>query len=309
MKVLVAEPLAPFLRRAAIPPELEVELLPEDGPLPEGEYAAVVPLLTRHLGAPELDRLRGLRVVANFAVGYDNVDVAAARARGIAVTNTPGVLTEATAELTWALILAAARRLAEGEALVRGGDWSGWGPTQLLGMGLSGKVLGLLGAGRIARAVARRAPAFGLRLRYWNRTRRPEWEAEAGVEWRELGALLAESDVISLHLALSAATERIVGADALARLKPGAILINTARGGLVDEAALVAALRSGRLRAVGLDVYAAEPVVPAGLRDLPNVVLLPHIGSATEEARQGMWELAWGNVVAVLGGREPLTPV
>lgn len=309
MKVLVAEPLAPFLRRAAVPPEIEVELLPEDVPLPEGEYAAVVPLLTRHLGAAELDRLRGLRVVANFAVGYDNVDTAAARARGIAVTNTPGVLTEATAELTWALILAAARRLPEGEALARGGEWTGWGPTQLLGVGLNGKVLGLLGAGRIARAVARRAPAFGLRVRYWSRTRLPEWETESGVDWSALDALLAESDVISLHLALSPATERIIGRDALARTKPGAILINTARGGLVDEAALEAALRSGRLRAAGLDVYAAEPLVPPGLRALPNVVLLPHIGSATEEARQGMWDVAWGNVVAVLGGREPLTPV
>ncbi len=309
MKVLVAAPLAPFLRRAVIPPEKEVELLPEGAPLPEGEYAGVVPLLTCRLGEAELARLRGLRVVANFAVGYDNVDVAAARARGIAVSNTPGVLTEATAELTWALILAAARRLPEGEALVRGGAWHGWGPTQLLGMGLGGKVLGLLGAGRIARAVARRAPAFGMTVHYWSRTRRPEWEADAGVEWRELHSLLAESDVVSLHLALSAETARIIGADALARMKPGAVLVNSARGGLVDEPALVAALRSGRLRAAGLDVYAGEPLVPEALRELPNVVLLPHIGSATEEARQGMWDLAWGNVVAVLSGERPLTPV
>ncbi len=309
MKVLVAAPLEPFLRRAVIPPEIEVELLPEGAPLPDGEYAAVVSLLTRRLGEAELARLRGLRIVANFAVGYDNVDVAAARARGIAVSNTPGVLTESTAELTWALILAAARRLPEGLALVRGGGWNGWGPTQLLGMGLNGRVLGLLGAGRIARAVARRAPAFGMVVRYWSRTRRPEWEAEAGVEWRGLDSLLAEADVVSLHLALSAETERIIDAGALAGMKAGAVLVNTARGGLVDEAALVEALRTGRLRAAGLDVYAAEPAVPAALRELPNVVLLPHIGSATEEARQGMWDIAWGNVVAVLAGGRALTPV
>ncbi len=309
MKVLVAAPLEPFLRRAVIPPEIEVELLPESAPLPEGEYAAVVPLLTRRLGEAELARLRGLRIVANFAVGYDNVDVAAARARGIAVSNTPGVLTEATAELTWALILAAARRLPEGVELVRGGRWTGWGPTQLLGMGLNGRVLGLLGAGRIARAVARRAPAFGMGVRYWSRTRRSEWEAEAGVEWRELDRLLAEADVVSLHLALSAETERIIDAEALAGMKAGAVLVNTARGGLVDEAALVEALRTGRLRAAGLDVYAGEPAVPAALCALPKVVLLPHIGSATEEARQGMWDIAWGNVRAVLAGGRALTPV
>jgi len=309
MKVLVAAPLEPFLRRTVVPPGIEVELLAEGAALPEGEYVGIVPLLTRRLGEAELGRLPGLRIVANFAVGFDNVDVAAARARGIAVSNTPGVLTEATAELTWALILAAARRVPEGEALVRGGEWTGWAPTQLLAMGLGGKVLGLLGAGRIAQAVARRAPAFGLRVRYWSRTRRPAWEAECGVEWRALAALLAEADVLSLHLALSPETERIIGREALARMKAGAVLVNTARGGLVDEEALVAALRSGRLRAAGLDVYAAEPLVPPGLRELPNVVLLPHLGSATEEARQGMWDLAWQNLLRVLSGGEPLTPV
>ncbi len=309
MRVLVAEPLAPFLRRATIPSDIEVELLPERAPLPVGDYVAVVPLLTRRLGPEELARLPALRVIANFAVGYDNVDVPAARARGIAVTNTPGVLTEATAELTWALILAAARRLPEGETLVRDGEWTGWGPTQLLGMGLGGKVLGLLGAGRIARAVARRAPGFGMRVRYWSRTRRREWEAESGAEWRALDELLSEADVLSLHLVLCAETERIIGPEALARMKPGAILVNTARGGLVDESALASALRAGALRAAGLDVYAAEPGVPAALRQLPNVVLLPHVGSATEEARQGMWDVAWQNVLAVLSGAEPLTPV
>lgn len=309
MRVLVAEPLAPFLRREIVPPEIQVLLLPERDPVPRGDYGALVALLTRRIGAQELDRLPQLRLVANFAVGYDNVDVPEARRRGVAVTNTPGVLTEATAELTWALILATARRLPEGEALARSGEWDGWGPTQLLGIGLEGKHLGLLGAGRIARAVARRAPAFGMRVAYWSRTRRYEWEAAAGVEWRELNALLAEADVLSLHLALGPGSERIIDEAALERVKPGAVLVNTARGGLVDENALIAALESGRLRAAGLDVYAAEPTIPARLRALPNVVLLPHVGSATEEARQGMWDVAWGNVLRLVRGEELLTPV
>ncbi len=309
MRVLVAEPLEPFLRRALLPPQVDIELLPEDAELPRGDYVAIVPLLTRRLGAAELDRLPRLRVVANFAVGYDNVDIAAAHARGVAVTNTPGVLTEATADLTWALILAAARRLPEGEALVRAGGWSGWGPTQLLGMGLTGKVLGLLGAGRIAQAVARRAGGFGVGVAYWSRTRREAWEREVGATWLPRDELLAASDVLSLHLALTPETAGIVGRETLARMKPGAVLVNTARGGLVDEEALVIALESGRLRAAALDVYALEPRVPERLRALPNVVLLPHIGSATEEARQGMWDVAWNNVLAVLGGEGPLTPV
>ncbi len=309
MKVLVAGPLEPFLRRTDVPPEIEVELLPEGAPISAGDAVAIVAMLTRHLGAAELDRLPGLRVIANFAVGYDNVDVEEARRRGITVTNTPGVLTEATAELTWALILAVTRRLPEGEALARGGAWTGWAPTQLLGVGLGGRVLGLLGAGRIARSVARRAPAFGMRIAYWSRTRRSEWEAESGAEWRELDELLAVADVLSLHLSLGPGSERIIDERALRRMKPGAVLVNTARGGLVDEAALVTALEGGWIRGAGLDVYAHEPTIPAALRVLPNVVLLPHVGSATEEARQGMWDLAWENVVRVIGGEAARTPV
>ena len=309
MKVLVAGPLEPFLRRAQVPPDIEIELLPEAAELPAGDYVAIVPMLTRRLGAAELDRLPRLRVIANFAVGYDNVDMAAAQERGVAVTNTPGVLTEATAELTWALILAAARRLPEGGALARSGAWQGWGPTQLLGMGLTGKVLGLLGAGRIAQAVARRAPGFGMRVAYWSRTRREGWERESGAIYMTRDQLYAASDVLSLHLALTPETRSMIGPDALGRMKAGCVLVNTARGGLLDEDALVAALESGRLRAAGLDVYAAEPAVSERLRALANVVLLPHIGSATEEARQGMWDLAWSNVLAVLRGSAPLTAV
>lgn len=303
--VLVAEPLAPFVERTEVPEDIRVELLPEDAPVPEGDYVGIIPLLTRRLGAAEFDRLPRLRVVANYAVGYDNIDVREAARRGIAVGNTPGVLTVATAELAWALILAAARRVGEGERLVRAGKWVGWRPTQLLGMGLDGKTLGIVGAGRIGREVARRAAAFGMRTIYWSRTRRPDWEAEGGVEYRALDDLLAEADVISLHVAHTRETDRLIDARALALMKPTAILVNTARGGVVDEEALIEALESGRIRAAGLDVYAREPEVPERLRALPNAVLLPHLGSATEETRLAMWRLAFGNLVNGVRG-EPL---
>jgi glyoxylate reductase len=309
MRVLVAASLESFLRRQAVPADLEVRLLPDDEPLPAGDWVGVLPILRRRFAAPEFDRLPGLRIVANCAVGYDNVDVAEASRRGIAVTNTPDVLTAATAELTWALILATARRVGEGERLVRSGNWTGWEPTQLLGRGLAGGILGVVGAGRIGREVARRAPAFDMRVVYWDRERLPGWEVESGAEWRALNALLGEADVVTLHLPMSAATARLIDAGALARMKPTAILVNTARGGLVDEEALVAALESGRIRGAGLDVYAAEPRVPERLRARDNAVLLPHLGSATDATRQAMFDLAWGNLLRGIRGEPLLTPV
>jgi glyoxylate reductase len=309
MRVLIAEPLAPFLEQRPFPDDLEPELLPENAAVPAGNYVGILPLLTRKLGVGEFDRLPSLRVVANYAVGYDNIDVAAAHARGIGVSNTPGVLTVATAELTWALILAAARRLSEGESLARGGAWTGWTPTQLIGMGLDGKVLGLIGAGRIGQEVARRAPGFGMSVIYWSRTRRAEWERASNVVWRELDQLLAEADVVSLHVPHTSRTDRLLDARAMACMKPTSILINTARGGIVDEAALIEALATGRLRAAGLDVYAAEPQIPQQLRELPNTVLLPHLGSATEEARWAMWRVAAENLVRGARGEPLLTPV
>lgn len=308
-RVLVSSQLEPFLADESVPPDVSVDLFSGGAPLPAGDYVGVLPLVSNAIGSAQLERLPALRVIANYGVGYDNIDVAAARRRGIAVSNTPEVLTEATAELTWALILAAARRLAEGEALARSGQWTGWTPTQLLGMSLGGKVLGIVGAGRIGREVGRRATAFGMRVVYWSRIRRQEWEREIGAERLDLADVLAAADVVSLHLALRAETERFIDARALERMKPGSILVNTARGGVVDEAALIGALESGHLRAAGLDVYAAEPHIPARLRALDNVVLLPHLGSATAEARHGMWKLAWENLLRGVR-REPLvTPV
>jgi glyoxylate reductase len=266
-------------------------------------------VLTRRIGAAELDRLPSLRVVANMAVGYDNVDVDAARARGVRVTNTPDVLTGATAELTWALILAVARRVGEGERLVRSGRWSGWEPTQLLGTGLDGRILGIAGAGRIGREVGRRAAAFGMGLAYWGRTRRPEWERETGAEWvPSLADLAAHADILSIHVASTPETRPLVDGALLDRMKAGGVLINTSRGDVVDEEALVERLESGRIRA-GLDVFATEPTVPDRLKGLDSVVLLPHLGSATRQTRQAMFDLAWANMLRCVRGDDPLTPV
>jgi glyoxylate reductase len=256
-----------------------------------------------------------LRVVANFAVGYDNVDLEACRERDITVTNTPDVLTNATAELTVALMLAAARRLGEAERLVRADRWKGWDPAALLGRELSHSTIGIVGLGRIGGRVAELLQGFGPgagrgpSLLYWSRTARPEVESRLGLERLDLDELVGRADIVTIHLPLGPETRHIVDAHLLERFRPGAILVNTARGGLVDTAALVAALRSGRLAAAALDVYEHEPAVDPELLELENVVLLPHIGSATARARDAMAGLVAENVSAVLAGEPPPTPV
>ncbi len=279
--------------------------------LPErDEVDAIIPLVSQAVGEAEMAGLPALRVVANYGVGYDNIDLAAAARRGVVVTNTPDVLTDATADLTLALLLAATRRLREGLDLARSGEWDGWHPTQLLGMGLQGRILGILGAGRIGVATARRAAAFGMEVAYWSRSRAAAMETEAGGRRIErLEALLAEADVVSVHLPLTPETGDLLDAGRLAAMRPGAILVNTARGALVDQDALAESLRSGHLAAAGLDVFENEPDIPATLRELPNCIVLPHLGSATREARQAMWDLAAANASAVLAGEEPLTRV
>ncbi len=247
-----------------------------------------------------------LRIVANVAVGYNNVDLEAAARRGIWVTNTPDVLTEATADLAWALILAVTRRVVEGDRMVREGRFHGWRPDLLLGRGLQGRTLGLLGYGRIGRAVARRGRAFGMTVLFHD----PGVLAgEAGDRQVGLDALLAGSDVLSIHCPLTPSTRGLLGRERLRAMRPGAFLVNTARGPVVDEGALVEALESGHLAGAGLDVYEREPEVHPGLLDRQDVVLLPHAGSATVETRSRMVELAAENVVAVLEGRPPRTPV
>jgi glyoxylate reductase len=247
-----------------------------------------------------------LQVVANFGVGYDNIDLEAARARGVRVTNTPGVLTGATAELAVALMLAAARRIAQADAIVRSGEWAQSGTNGLLGRELAGATVGLVGFGRIARRVAELLRGFEVRLVVSSRS---SGAPSPGVERLELLDLLGASDFVSVHVPLAPETRHLIDANALAAMKRGAILVNTSRGAVVDTKALIHALRSGHLAAAGLDVYEDEPNVPAELRELRNTVLLPHVGSATAATRDAMARLCSENVIAVLDGRDPPAPV
>lgn len=288
---------------------LDVTWVRSDEPTPEGEFVGAVPLLSRWMGGTEFKRLPKLRVVANCAVGYNNVDLVAAEMRRIVVTNTPDVLTAATADLTWALILACARRLLAGVDMVKTGNWTGWHPQMLLGLELEGATLGIVGAGRIGQAVGKRALGFGMRITYASRTPKPEFERATGATRLELRPLLRESDVVTLHVPKTPETQGMINADALAAMKPGAILVNTSRGDLVREDAVAAALEEGRLGAAGLDVFAEEPDIHPRLRAAPRTVLLPHIGSATLPTRRKMAETAVANVHAVLAGAPPLTPV
>ena len=306
--VLIAAELKSLLDPAELQ-GLDVTWIPSDQPTPKGDYVAIVPLLSRWVGGTEFKNLPLLKIVANCAAGYDNVDVVAAELRGVIVTNTPDVLTDATADLTWALILACARRVVEGVELIRSGSWTGWHPEQLLGVELRGKTLGIFGAGRIGQAVGRRAAGFGMQLLYASRTPKPDFERETGATRVELGPILRDSDVVTLHTPSTPETKGMINAETLARMRPGAILINTARGDLVREAALAVALEEGRLGAAGLDVYADEPAIHPRLRAAPRTVLLPHIGSATHETRRRMAAIAVANVRAVLAGQPPLTPV
>lgn len=283
-------------------------------PLPSSDIAAqlagtqaLICQLTEKITSEVIDAGVDLRVIANVAVGYDNIDAAAAKARGIVITNTPDVLTEATAEFTWGLILAAARRIVEGDRLVRRGAWRGWALDFMLGTELRGKQLGMIGAGRIGRAVAARAPAFGMTVR-WGRS-----ASQAGrslpPDTLSFDELFVTSDVISLHVPGGASTRHLIDRKALARMKRSAILVNTSRGSVVDEDALVWALRERLIAAAALDVYEREPSIHEGLLGFENVVLAPHLGSATSETRTAMAQLAVDNVIAVLDGRPAITPV
>jgi glyoxylate reductase len=290
----------------------EVDLYTGEAAIPADELRAriagkdaLVCLLTETVDRSVIDAAPALKAIANVAVGYNNIDVAYARSRGIVVTNTPDVLTESVADFTWALILAITRRLSEGERLVRRGEWKGWALDLLLGMELRGKQLGLIGVGRIGRAVAARAGAFGMRVAY---TARREMDL-AGAEAMPLDRLLLTSDVISLHVPLTPETRHLIDKRALTRMKRSAFLINTARGPVVDEAALAWALQHHLLAGAALDVYEDEPVIHPGLLSLENVLLVPHLGSGTTETRTAMADLAIDNVLAVLAGRPPLTPV
>jgi glyoxylate reductase len=247
-----------------------------------------------------------LKVVANFAVGFNNIDVTAATRRRIPVTNTPGVLTDTTADMAWALLLTAARRVAEGDRFVRTRAWQGWGPLQYMGSDVTGATLGIIGLGRIGQAVVRRARGFDMNVIYWNRTRlSSDQEEELGVSYAEMDEVLRRSDFVSLHVALNDETTHLIGAEQLALMKPTACIINTARGPVIDEKALVSALQQGTIGAAGLDVYEREPELEPGLYDLENAVLAPHLGSATIGTRTKMGNMAAENCLAGCRGERP----
>jgi glyoxylate reductase len=307
----VEKPRAFITRRLALAPSsvlgagIEIDQYDSESALPRDELlrrvhdaSALLPILGDRVDKELLDAAPRLRIVANHAVGYDNVDVPACTARGVWVTNTPDVLTDATADLAWALILALARRLREGERMLRAGEFRGWAPTMLLGRELRDRTLGILGYGRIGRAVARRAEGFGMRVLFTTRG--------GGVPFDEL---LQDSDVLSIHCPLNAQTRHLIGPSELLRMKRGALLINTARGPIVDEAALVAALESGHLGGAALDVFENEPTVHPGLIGRDDVVLLPHLGSATQETRERMARIALEQIERVMRGERPTTAV
>jgi len=298
----------------AIQRECRVRFWDEDRPIPRERLLAmaagvdgIVCLLSDPMGS-EVMAAAGpkLKVIATMAVGVDNIEVAEATRRGIVVGNTPGVLTEATADLTWALILSLGRRIVEGDRLVRSGQWTGWGPTQLVGADYVGKTIGIVGLGRIGKAVARRARGFGMEVIYFNRGRLAATE-EAAIPARHvpLEELIRQSDFISLHCPLNRESHHLISRERIERMKPTAYLINVARGPVVDEAALVEALKAGRIAGAALDVYEREPELAPGLRDLPNAVLAPHLGSASIETRNRMAEMTARNLFAGLRGEVP----
>jgi glyoxylate reductase len=297
---------------ARLEAECDVDLYTGGAAIPRAELIervrgkqALMCLLTDRVDAELLDAAPDLKIVANIAVGYNNIDVPACRDRGIVVTNTPDVLTNACADFTWALILGITRRLGEGERELRRGDWKGWALDHLLGMELRGKQLGIVGVGRIGRAVAEKAPAFGMTVAY--AAHKPI--DVAGAVQMPLDRLLATADVVSLHCPLTPETRHLIDRKALTKMKRSAYLINTARGPVVDEEALAWALEERLIAGAALDVYEDEPHVQRGLLGLDNVLLIPHLASATKETRTAMADLAASNILAVLSGSPPVTPV
>jgi glyoxylate reductase len=271
--------------------------------LREVNYQALLTTLSDKVNDELLDAARELKIVANFAVGYDNIDLPTCTKRKVLVSNTPGVLSEATADQAITLMLAVARRVVEGHTLVANNEWQGWAPLQLLGQDITGKTLGIIGMGRIGGEVAKRAKGFDMKVLYFNRKRDLEAESKLDVHYTDLQTLLKESDVISIHCPYTKETHHLIDEKELGQMRPNAILVNTARGPIVREVALVKALQEKRIWGAGLDVFEFEPEVTGELKTMPNVVLAPHLGSATEGTRDAMITLAAGAIIAVLNGK------
>jgi glyoxylate reductase len=302
---LLPDPIMTIVRERFHLVQEPLKTLPGASALREGlcQADAAIVTLGDRIDAETIRAATRLKILTNYAVGYNNIDLAAARERNLIVTNTPDVLTDATADLTWALLLATARRVVEGDALVRSGQWTGWSPTQLLGAEVSGKTLGIIGMGRIGQAVAHRSVGFRMLVRYHTRQSMATSSLPHEWEYRSLQDLFAEADVVTIHVPLTPATHHLIGARELAWMRPTAFLINTARGPIVDEAALADGLKTGMLAGAGLDVYEREPAIHPALAQLKQVVLLPHLGSATLHARVQMGMRCLENIQAVLAGR------
>ncbi len=276
---------------------LEKEIIEADG---------LISLITDTIDETLMEQAKNLKIVANYAVGFDNIDVKAASKKGICVTNTPDVLTNATADLTWALILATARRIVEAERFVRNGMWKAWTPTLMVGKDVQGATLGIVGLGRIGQAVAKRAKGFSMKVLYYDQKRNPEAEERLEISFHPLSELMSESDFVSIHVPLNKQTHHLIGKEEMKEMKEDAILINTSRGSVVDEEALVSALADGWIGGAGLDVFEEEPLpMNSKLLQMINVVLLPHIGSASREARKQMAVVVAENVTAALSGKTP----
>lgn len=288
-----------------------------DGPVPRNlllkeisDVDGVITMLTEKVDSEFFDNAPRVKVVSNYAVGYNNVDVEEATSRGVKITNTPGVLTEATADIAFGLLVAASRRFTEAERYLRSGKWTCWHPTMLLGREIFGKTLGLIGFGRIGKAVARRAAGFGMKVIYHTPSGGPATDQGDGPRWVSFEEILEKSDYLSLHCPLNDRTRGLIGKKELERMKQDAVLVNTSRGPVVDQTSLYESLRDGVIGAAGLDVYDEEPISPEDpLLSLENVVMLPHIGSATREARDAMATMATSNMLDVLEGKEPRNPV
>jgi glyoxylate reductase len=256
-----------------------------------------------------IDKASRVKIFANYAVGYNNIDIEAAKSKGVYVTNTPDVLTDTTADLAWALLFAAARRVVESDKFMRNGNYKEWTPGLFLGQDITGKTLGIIGLGRIGKAFGKKSLGFDMKILYYNRSRDEEYEHKYGAEYVSMDELLQKSDFISIHLPLTEETRHLIGENELNKMKKTAIIVNTARGPIIDEKALVEALKSRRIMAAGLDVYEREPEFETQLKDFDNVVMLPHIGSATVETRTNMALMAAGNIIEVLKGNKPINPV
>ena len=302
---LLPDPVMALVRERFQLVQEPLDVLPNSLALREGlcQADAAIVTLGDRIDAETIHAAARLKILANYAVGYNNIDLAAARERGLVVTNTPDVLTDATADLTWALLLATARRVVEGDSLVRSGRWSGWSPTQLLGAEVSGKTLGIIGMGRIGQAVAQRAAGFCMKVRYHTRQSLATSSLPREWEHRSLQDILGEADIVTIHVPLSPSTHHLIGAREMAWMRPTAFLINTARGPIIDEGALVNALKTGIIAGAGLDVYEQEPSLHPAMAQLKQVVLLPHLGSATLHARVQMGLVCLENIEAVLDGR------